>query len=64
MNKQEVLEMMVDTINDLHYKTGEIHKIEKEKIDEIVNQQKDANYIVCDALLQKLKEKSVISIDL
>ena len=41
MNKQEIVEMMVDVINDLHYKVGEMQNIEESKIDEIVNFQRE-----------------------
>lgn len=64
MNKQEAVQMMVDVINDLHYKVGEMQNIEKSKVDEIIAYQKESNFIVCDTIYEKLKEKGLLSIDL
>jgi hypothetical protein len=56
--------MMVDVINDLHYKVGEMHNLDKAKVEEIITYQKESNHIVCDTIYEKLKEKGLLAIDL
>lgn len=60
MEKQEVVQMMVDVINDLHRKVGQMQNIEDSKVDEIIAYQKESNQIVCDTIYEALKNKDLL----